>query len=147
MLTSPCPRINIEASAALADWIDLYRQEHGGGLYRKLVERAVGYLPKDVLDDLARPANVQEYEDQDHLAQSSARHEADYFNAAVRAIDNAIALMRLVEGRVALYEKLVSDARGARDDLTRHIGIADARLRTIDVELEEARHDVGVASG
>jgi hypothetical protein len=38
-------RINIEASAALADWIDLYRADPGGRLYTQLVDRAVAYLP------------------------------------------------------------------------------------------------------
>ena len=38
-------RINIEASAALAEWIDLYRSDPGGHLYEKLVNRAVTYLP------------------------------------------------------------------------------------------------------
>lgn len=38
-------RIHIEASAALAEWIDLYRAEPGGAAYRGLVERAVAYLP------------------------------------------------------------------------------------------------------
>ena len=38
-------RINIEASAALAEWIDLYRRDAGGRLYTQLVERAIGYLP------------------------------------------------------------------------------------------------------
>lgn len=38
-------RINIEASAALADWIDLYRADDGGRLYARLVDRAVSYLP------------------------------------------------------------------------------------------------------
>ena len=38
-------RINIEASAALAEWIDLYRQDPRGKLYTQLVERAVCYLP------------------------------------------------------------------------------------------------------
>jgi hypothetical protein len=38
-------RINIEASAALADWIDLYRADSGGRLYTQLVDRAVAYLP------------------------------------------------------------------------------------------------------
>jgi hypothetical protein len=36
-------RINIEASAALAEWIDLHREDEG--LYRQLVNRAVAYLP------------------------------------------------------------------------------------------------------
>jgi len=38
-------RINIEASAALAEWIDLYRDDRGGRLYTQLVDRAVCYLP------------------------------------------------------------------------------------------------------
>jgi hypothetical protein len=38
-------RINIEASAALADWIDLYRKDPGGPGYVELVDRAVFYLP------------------------------------------------------------------------------------------------------
>lgn len=38
-------RINIEASAACAEWIDLYRADDGGRLYAKLVGRALGYLP------------------------------------------------------------------------------------------------------
>jgi len=38
-------RINIEASAALAEWIDLYREDPGGRLYEQLVNRAVVYLP------------------------------------------------------------------------------------------------------
>ena len=38
-------RINIEASAALAEWIDLYRADPGGCVYEQLVNRAVAYLP------------------------------------------------------------------------------------------------------
>lgn len=38
-------RINIEASAALAEWVDLYRADPGGRSYEQLVNRAVAYLP------------------------------------------------------------------------------------------------------
>jgi hypothetical protein len=38
-------RINIEASAALAEWVDLFRTTCGGDRYRQLVDRAVFYLP------------------------------------------------------------------------------------------------------
>jgi hypothetical protein len=38
-------RINIEASAALAEWIDLHRADDGGRLYAELVNRAIAYLP------------------------------------------------------------------------------------------------------
>ena len=38
-------RINIEASAALAEWVDLFRADQNQRLYFKLVDRAVCYLP------------------------------------------------------------------------------------------------------
>lgn len=38
-------RINIEASAALAEWIDIYGADPGGRRYVQLVNRAVAYLP------------------------------------------------------------------------------------------------------
>lgn len=38
-------RINIEASAALAEWIDLYRVDPSGRVYEQLANRAVAYLP------------------------------------------------------------------------------------------------------
>jgi hypothetical protein len=37
-------QINIEASAALAQWIDVFR-ERGDAVYQRLVNRAVAYLP------------------------------------------------------------------------------------------------------
>ena len=37
--------INIEASAAVSEWIDLYRADPGVRLYEQLVNRAVAYLP------------------------------------------------------------------------------------------------------
>ncbi len=99
----------------------------------------------DVIEDSKKPAESQEYIDLDQLSQDTARHEADYFRAAVAAIDNTIALMRLVEGRVDLYERMIDDARETRETLMQWVSAADARLRTIGVEIEEARHDVGVA--
>lgn len=38
-------RINIEASAALAAWIAIFNEDHGGPTYRQLVNRALAYLP------------------------------------------------------------------------------------------------------
>jgi hypothetical protein len=38
-------RINIESSAALADWIDIHRTAAGGSRYQQLVARAIAYLP------------------------------------------------------------------------------------------------------
>ena len=50
-------RINIEASAALAEWIDIYRGEPR--LYRQLVDRAIGYLP--MLNRTASKLKVKEF--------------------------------------------------------------------------------------
>lgn len=41
-------RINIEASAALAEWFDIYRADKGGRLFEQLLNRAVAYLPMPV---------------------------------------------------------------------------------------------------
>ncbi|MEW6363225.1 MAG: hypothetical protein AB1714_01150 [Acidobacteriota bacterium] len=38
-------RINIEASAALAEWIELYGADGGGRIYTRLLDRATSYLP------------------------------------------------------------------------------------------------------
>jgi len=48
-------RINIEASAALAEWIDLYRQDRGNGLFAQLANRAAAYLPMPVVTQNLRP--------------------------------------------------------------------------------------------
>ena len=79
------------------------------------------------------------------LGQSDSKHESDYFTAAVNAIDNAIAMMRLVEGRIALYESLAGRARATRDEILGLTGEAAAQLRSIDTEVEEARHDIATA--
>ena len=79
------------------------------------------------------------------IAEQATRHESDYFTAAVQAIDNAIALMRLVEDRVGLFEQLAADIRDTRATLLSAVGEAHSTLRVIDVEVEEARHDIATA--
>jgi hypothetical protein len=73
------------------------------------------------------------------------KHEADYFSAAVQAIDNTIAIMRLVEGRIALFEKLATSLRDLKASITASANEAAAYLRSVDVEVAEARHDLGTA--
>jgi hypothetical protein len=100
----------------------------------------------DVINDRdTRPTDKREYIDIDERTTDAKNHEADYFTSAVGAIDNSIALMRLVEGRVDLYRKLLDDARNVRDELLADVNRLDARMRTINIEVEEARHDVHVA--
>ncbi len=49
-------RINIEASAALAGWLDLHRSDRGGRRYAQFVDRAVSYLPMPRRRRSSRPA-------------------------------------------------------------------------------------------
>ena len=96
--------------------------------------------------DRAKAVGVQEYIDADEIPTGAKnKHESDYFTAAVEAIDNSIAIMRLVEGRVALFEALTASIRDVRDEIMRMAGVAAAWLRSIDVEVAEARHDLAVA--
>jgi hypothetical protein len=100
----------------------------------------------DVILDRAKTGDNNEYRDDDERTAQDSRHEADYFTSAVRAIDNTVALMRLVEGRIDLYNQLLADARSVREEMLDQVAGIDTRLRVIAVELEEARHDVSVAT-
>jgi hypothetical protein len=101
----------------------------------------------EVLASMRDPDRAGHYRDNDGLpSDAKATHEADLFSAAVRAIDNTVALWRLVEARVDVYERMVEDLRAVRGRIAEQIGAIDTRLRSIDVEVEEARHDLGVAA-
>ncbi|GEM_PF-1451863 len=69
-------------------------------------------------------------------------HEADYFNAAVGAIDDAVALMRLVEGRVDLMEKLYADAEAVLARIRVDAGLIETALSDLDLDFAEIRHDL-----
>jgi hypothetical protein len=102
--------------------------------------RTVGTLADYVL-------HTGDYRDADELTGDPAkRHESDYFTAAVSAIDSAIAMMRLAEGRVDLCDQLLSDARKVRADVAARIDDADQRLRGIEGHLAEARNDLAAAT-
>lgn len=96
--------------------------------------------------DQRKPVADRVYIDLDVLLDNpDKKHESDYFSAAVDAIDNAIAMMRLVEGRIALYESLADRVRTVRSEILALAGSAGALLRSLDVEIEEARHDIATA--
>ena len=108
------------------------------------VTPAAGRRTGTIGDFAAHPGD---YTDTDLLTGDiQKRHESDYFAAAVAAIDNAIALMRLAEGRVDYYTRMLADARTVRTDIAARIGGTDPRLRAIEGQLAEARHDVATTS-
>jgi hypothetical protein len=98
-----------------------------------------------LLADRAKPFAGQEYIDADDIPDAKGKHESDYFTAAVEAIDNSVAIMRLVEGRVALFEALTDSIRELRAEIMERAEEAAAYLRQVDVEVEEARHDLATA--
>ncbi|HEY1606390.1 MAG TPA: hypothetical protein VGF77_12425 [Allosphingosinicella sp.] len=105
------------------------------------------YIPTlaELLADRARPVSAQIYVDSDQIPDGQDKHESDYFTNAVQAIDNSVALMRLVEGRVALFDQLAQALRDLRSAIEQQADQASAWLRQVGVALEEARHDFATA--
>jgi hypothetical protein len=71
--------------------------------------------------------------------------EAAFFSASIRALENSIATLRLVEGRIQAYRTAAAMATTALSELQRQFGLANTRLAAIGEELAEARSDVAVA--
>jgi hypothetical protein len=71
--------------------------------------------------------------------------EAAFFSASIRALENSIATLRLVEGRIQAYRTAAAMANAALVELQRQFSLANTRLAAIGEELAEARSDVAVA--
>ncbi|MFL5496203.1 MAG: hypothetical protein ACJ8DC_17595 [Gemmatimonadales bacterium] len=68
--------------------------------------------------------------------------DAGYFAIGSDLLNHTTLLLRAVEGRVQDYRQAVERARGALDQVTGNAVDADRRLKQIEDELAEARHDV-----
>jgi hypothetical protein len=75
---------------------------------------------------------------------AAADDEAGFLTAGVRAIDNAIALLRALEGRVVQYRRAIDLCRKTLAELNDLAARVNARLAVIANELAEARQDVSV---
>lgn len=71
--------------------------------------------------------------------------EAAFFAVGVKALENTIATLRIVEGRVQSYRSAVRLCQTALRAIEGLIREVDGRLAIIDDQLAEARHDVAVA--
>ena len=71
--------------------------------------------------------------------------EAAFFSVGVRALDHTIAILRAVEGRVQSYRNAINICRAALSELQLLALDVNKRLRELDDDLAEARHDVAVA--
>ncbi|NJN83783.1 MAG: hypothetical protein HC802_16915 [Caldilineaceae bacterium] len=73
------------------------------------------------------------------------RHESNFFNAGVKALENTVSVLRGVEGRIKAYQVALERCKQALADVRKSAAEAHRRLAEIDDEVAEARHDVSVA--
>ncbi|GIV76626.1 MAG: hypothetical protein KatS3mg050_1020 [Litorilinea sp.] len=71
--------------------------------------------------------------------------EARYFAASVDVLDDLVAALRRVEGRIRQYNQAIERCRQTLAQVQALAVQADRRLATIGNRLAEARHDVAVA--
>lgn len=71
--------------------------------------------------------------------------EGTRFTSAVDALDDTVAGLRLLEGRIQAYRLALAAVQKALDAVRAALAQANARLAQIGDELAEARHDVSLA--
>lgn len=74
-----------------------------------------------------------------------ATNEAAYFSIATDLLNQTIAVLRQIEGRISDYRNALAVCRAAANDLQESISGIDRRLKVVEDELTEARHDVATA--
>jgi hypothetical protein len=92
-------------------------------------------IGQTVLDELKRGVHDADTED----------NEASRFNAGVRSMENAAALLRLTEGRIKSYKLMIDQCNKTLDMLNTSHRQMDKRLKQLEDGLAEARHDVSVS--
>ena len=74
-----------------------------------------------------------------------APDEGAYFSSSVRVLDNTVAALRLAEGRIAAYRRIIGRARQTLKTVRSLRKQAESRLNVIGGDIAESRHDVSVA--
>ncbi|MBE7384881.1 MAG: hypothetical protein F6J95_026140 [Leptolyngbya sp. SIO1E4] len=97
-------------------------------------------LPFSRLTDAIASLQQQKLEDT-----GQARDEARLYERGIKSLEDTVATLRLVEGRVQAYRLAIADCRGVLKQLQGFLNQADVRLKSLGDELAEARHDVAVA--
>ena len=87
---------------------------------------------------------LQGIKDGAHEAEVEA-NEASRFNSSVLNLERSTALLRLVEGRVKTYRAMIDRCKKSLGLLYSTRTKLDKRLKIIEDELAEARHDVAVS--
>jgi hypothetical protein len=71
--------------------------------------------------------------------------ESVFYSIGVELLDATIAALRTVEGRLQQYRDALAVTRAVLDDLRGQAGALDRRLKQVEDDLAEARHDVSVS--
>jgi hypothetical protein len=71
--------------------------------------------------------------------------ESVFYSIGVELLDATIAALRTVEGRLQQYRDALADTRAVLEDLRGQAGALDRRLKQVEDDLAEARHDVSVS--
>lgn len=74
-----------------------------------------------------------------------APDEARLYERGIKSLEDTVATLRLIEGRVQQYRLAIADCRRVLSELQGYLNQVDSRLKTVGDELAEARHDVAVA--
>lgn len=119
--------------------VDTYATSPNGT--QRVVPREVRYTIEEVAERRLVAQVLQGYHDLDPLDGD----ESAFFAAAVRALDHAVAILRVVEGRIHAYRSALDRCRKALSELEALRARVDARLNVIGSEVAETRHDVSVA--
>jgi antitoxin (DNA-binding transcriptional repressor) of toxin-antitoxin stability system len=91
------------------------------------------------------PANLDEILAGTHDPLLSKPDEANIFAAGVRAMENTIDILRLMESRVAVYRQAAQLCLNQLSAVNGNSTAANARLQAIANSLGQARHDVAFA--
>lgn len=75
----------------------------------------------------------------------AAVDEGSLFTQTAALSDNTVAILRQLEGRLAIYRDALSRCERAQAELQTSIDAVSQRLQQVEHDLAEARHDVGVA--
>lgn len=71
--------------------------------------------------------------------------EGAFFAAGVRSLENVVAVLRLVEGRIRAYRAVIDVCRGVLDTINGQRGAVNSRMGVLATALTEARQDVAIA--
>lgn len=103
----------------------------GNETSRRLFEIRERGLGRQILDGIHDP--------------NATDDESGFFSAGVKALENSVSVMRVLEGRIHQYRQAIVRCREALRTISEYTQAADSRLKLIDDEVAEARHDVAVA--